>query len=111
MRNASVYHIKKTAPAVKRRLPHYLEQYQQGRSILQMAKEDANFSPYLFARYIVEEITTLKGRKKVLSEAMRDPEGILGDIQVIAEEFRATERSGSGLHQDDQNRQVSLVVA
>jgi hypothetical protein len=86
----SVNQIKKSWPGVKRRLPYFLSEYKQGKSLLDLAKE-AKYSPYLFARFIVEEVTVYRGRKKMLSEAMRDPEGLLGSIDIISEEFRAAE--------------------
>jgi len=79
---------------VKKRLPYYFDEYKRGRSILQLAR-DATFSPYLFARYIVEDATILRGGKKVLSEAMRDPEGILGRDSVLVPDYHAAEQQGA----------------
>lgn len=116
IRNESVNHIKKAAPAIKRNLGHYLEQYKQGTSILQLAKNN-RYSPYMLARYIVNEITTLGrgGRsKKILSEAMRNPEGILGNVEVIAEAFRRSEQqqkvSKGPRHEDEDDRHKKRKV-
>lgn len=54
---------------------------------------EVTFSPYLLARYMIEEMSTFRG--KMLSEAMRDPEGMLGNIDSIKDEFRATEQDGT----------------
>lgn len=112
-RNAAVNHMKKTAPIVKRQLSdYYVNEYCRGRSILDLAQQKQNinssngvvyFSPYMLARYLTEEMTSFQypanqntnhthnNHKKMLAEAMRDPEGILGNRMVLAEAFRDTE--------------------
>lgn len=92
VRNASLSHTKRHAPQVKRNLPQLLDQYKKGSSIVTLARE-VNYSPYLLARYMAEGISTFQG--KMLSEAMRDPEGLLGSTKCIKDEFLASEANHS----------------
>jgi len=98
IRTTSLNHTKKFYPTVKSSIGHLLKQYNEGISILQLAKH-AKFSPYLLARHVVEEVATLRGGKKIFSEAMRDPEVVLGDISVIAERFWPAEEAWKVEHQ------------
>ena len=82
--------MKTISPQVKRRLPSYLNEYKRGASIKDLAKK-ANYPPYLFARYIVEQVADLNKGRKGLTQAMRDPLGELGSLDVIAEEYLEAE--------------------
>jgi hypothetical protein len=90
-------HIKKTAPGIKRRLPSVVDQYTNGKSIVSLAQE-LNFSPYLLARYVVEEMCTFKG--KWLSDAMRDPEGMLVGLDIFKDNYRSSEEETSSATKD-----------
>ena len=59
-----------------------------GTSITDIAKH-ANFSPYLLARRVVEEMTDLG--KKGLGNVMKDPLGELRNIDLIKEKYRKPE--------------------
>lgn len=65
-----------------------LEQYKKGASILELARA-VNYPPHLFARYVVEAVTSL-GRKQ-LAEAMRDGTA-LKSAEVIVDEFVPSEQ-------------------
>jgi hypothetical protein len=80
-----VTHIKRTAFKLKNSLPRYLDQYKKGKSIQDIAKR-ANYSPYLLARYMVQEMTTLD--KKEITNAMKDPMNLLGTSDVIQSKYR-----------------------
>ena len=99
VRNASLVHIKRSAPTLKRRIPYCLDQYQQGASIVQLANE-TNYSPYLLARYMVEEISTYKENKKMLAAVMKDPEGMLSSIDTIDSLYHQAETNSSNLSLD-----------
>lgn len=83
-------------------MPRYLNEYQTGKTILDLAKE-ANFSPHLFARQVVEYVATGLP-KKMLGDAIRDPLGVLGP-STIAEEYQAAE-----LVREDERRQHPSVT-
>lgn len=59
---------------MKSLLPTYVKKYEAGASLLELAKE-ANYSPHLFSRYMVEEMMQIHGKK--LTDTLRDPERIL----------------------------------
>jgi hypothetical protein len=91
IRNIHLYHVKSTAPKVKKLLSKYLEEYKRGKSIKQLAKE-ANYPPYLFCRFVVEQAANLGGKgKSGLTMAMRDPIGELGNLKIINKLFLASE--------------------
>jgi hypothetical protein len=98
-RNASLIHIKKSSLGLKQRIPSLLDQYKKGSSIVQLAKE-TTYSPYLLARYIVEEISTCKENKKALSAVMKDPEGMLSNFSAISPAYQDVERNDPILQND-----------
>jgi hypothetical protein len=72
-------------------MPRYLEEYKHGKTILELAKA-ANYSPHLFARQVVEHVTSGSSlQKKMLGDAMRDPLGVLGSAGVVSEPYRDAE--------------------
>jgi hypothetical protein len=77
---------------VKATLPSLVQDYLKGCSIVDLAKK-MNYPPYLLARYVVEEVSSLSGGRKVLAKAMRDPEHCLGCVDAIMEVHRFTESS------------------
>lgn len=102
-RNCQIPHIKKTAPKVKSSMDRYLQDYLKGKSILSLAR-DANYPPHLLSRYLVEELTGLRG--KVLTEALRRPAALLAGDEVVLERYR--DSAGGG---DAPERLVREVVA
>jgi hypothetical protein len=69
----------------------FVQEYvKQGVSILALAKRE-NFSPYMFSRYIVEQVAQLPDGKKGLTRSMRDPMAVLGDQEVLVPEHRDSE--------------------
>ncbi|GKY96048.1 hypothetical protein MPSEU_000565000 [Mayamaea pseudoterrestris] len=94
VRNCMVPHIKRTSPKVKANLSKYIEQYIQGRTILSLAKE-ANYSPHLFSRYLVEALTQFKSKK--LTDALRNPEVHLVDANVFQEKYRLSQITSNRL--------------
>jgi len=89
MRNLHVVHVKKKAAAVQKNISMYLDKYKKGSSLKDLAKK-ANYPPYLFARYVLAEATTIP--KKSLTEAMRNPERQLVSIDVISPEYHPSEQ-------------------
>jgi hypothetical protein len=92
VRNASLLHIKRSSLGLKQQIAYCLDEYKGGSSIVQLAKE-MNYSPYLLARYMVEEISTCKENKIPLSDVMKDPEGMLSHLDDISPAFHHTERN------------------
>jgi hypothetical protein len=90
LRNIHVNHVKVTAPQIKRHLSNYLQDYKRGSSILCLAQQ-ANYPPYLFGRYIVEQVAQIQDGKKGLTQAMRNPLEELGSLDMIAPEYFASE--------------------
>ena len=67
---------------------HILVDYAAGNSIISIAKK-YNYSPSLLARAILGKISTFE--KKRLTNAMKDPLGMIKSIEVILEDYRGTE--------------------
>jgi hypothetical protein len=88
-RNMHVKHIKSTSYKVLNQSKMYVDQYRNGTSILQLAK-NANFSPHLMARLVVERVADTKDRnlKTFVKDAIRDPLRHLGSIECIQDDFR-----------------------
>ena len=111
VRNLSLRHVKKSSHKVKARLSSYLQQYKDGTaSIWMLAYQQANYPPYLLARWFVEAIAVLtnvddnknnqkkKKKKKAsttITQAMRDPYGVLVSLDQIAPDYHISERHGS----------------
>jgi hypothetical protein len=94
-RSLHVQHIKTMTFKIRsnnRFATKYLPEYiQQKKSIRRMA-QDANFSPYLMARLVVEHVADWKdANKKSLINAMRDPIGELGALDSIQQEYWPSE--------------------
>ena len=84
IRNMHVYHIKRTAPVVKANLDQYATEFHDnGTSILALARQ-ANYPPYLFARFMVEHLTTLK--KTDISAAVINPMLYLSDPSILLQQ-------------------------
>lgn len=93
IRNLHVHHVKINAPMVQRNMRKHAEEYaKKGRSMVSLAKQ-ANYPPYLFSRYLVEQIADLPNGKKGLTQAMREPAFILGKVSVVRAEFLESEIS------------------
>jgi len=92
-RSHHVKHIKSTAYKVRKNLQtKYINEYMQGKSIKELAKEET-YSPALLARLIIEEMTDLDlgGKKKGLGNALKNPLKELGSIHIIKQEYRKSE--------------------
>lgn len=66
----------------------------EGMSILNLAKK-INYPPSMVARAIVEHVASFDAalnRRKVITEAIRDPIRILSSPTIIAEAYRGSER-------------------
>ena len=85
IRNVHVNHIKRTAPKVKANLKHFATEYLNGTSILTLAKE-ANYPPFLFARFMVEHLTSLP--KNDVGAAVTHPGQYLTDVSVLRLMYR-----------------------
>lgn len=79
---------------MKRNLKVYLEDYKRGRSILTLAKQ-ANYPPYLFCRYIVEQVANIPNGKRGLTQAMRDPMEELKSLDIIKDPYLEAEEKMS----------------
>eukprot|EP00536_Pseudo-nitzschia_multiseries_P001752 jgi/Psemu1/181823/e_gw1.22.195.1 len=114
-RNLYVKYIKITTHKIKRDLQtKYIKEYTSGRSIIDMAKE-ANFSPALLARRVVEEMTDLG--KKELSIAMKNPLKQLSNIDYIkqkykeSEDYQQNDRSSPTINKTRLAREVHDAIA
>jgi hypothetical protein len=77
---------------VQRNVTSFVQEYvKQGLSILTLAKRE-NYPPYMLSRYIVEQVARLPDGKKGLTRSMRDPMTVLGDPDIIAPDYRDSER-------------------
>jgi len=74
-------------------MPNIIDEYVGGKSIKELART-FNYPPYLFSRYVVEALTEnhLGGGKKGLADALRNPLQRLGTLDVIAPQYRASEK-------------------
>jgi CDAN1-interacting nuclease 1 len=86
-----VSHVKKTGYRAKFLSKKHAERYTQGLSILDIAQQN-RYSPYLFARVMVKEITNITGRKEI-THAMRDPIGRLGHASAILDAYHESEHA------------------
>lgn len=88
-RNTHLIHVKRSTHRIRESIQQHLEAYTKGASILDIAKAK-NFPPYLLARLIVEKVAVQQS-KKLLTEAMRDPER-LGDISALVPDYLESEK-------------------
>lgn len=72
-------HIKRTAPHVKANLESYAAEFCQGDTTIASLAQKANYPPALFARFVLEHLTTLS--KPELTQAMA----------VLKERYRQSE--------------------
>ena len=101
IRNVHVNHIKRTAPQVKANLEQYATEYCSGTtSILALAKE-ANYPPYLFSRFLVEQITSIA--KSDLAAAVANPAQYLDDPSILKPLYRPSSE------QDTKGQQPSAL--
>jgi len=95
LRNIHLKHVKKNASALRNSAQHYIRKYyMEGMSILNLAKK-INYPPSMVARAIVEHVASFGAalnRRKVITEAIRDPIRILSSPTIIAEVYRGSER-------------------
>ena len=97
-------------------MKRHVEDYVRGSRILDMARS-MNYPPYHVARLIVENVADLRcaagagstnsgpggngaagsasTNKKAVTEAMREPQRVLGDPSVVKPEYRLSEENGS----------------
>ena len=92
-------------------------------SVLELAKQ-AKYSPYLFARFIVEAVARFpaaasstsangknanKPKKKIgVTDAMRDPKQILVSLEQIAPNYHASEEGFQRQRQQQENDDPTL---
>jgi hypothetical protein len=109
-RSLHMKHIKSTSYKVQNCfLSKYLPMYQRGNKSIQQMALEANFSPYLMARLVVDHVTNFSGKgKKRLISAMRDPIGQLGTIDCIQEAFWETENEWKQRQEGRQEQYVFL---
>ena len=103
-RSIHVKHIKSTSHKVRNNLQtKYINEYvHNGKSIIDLAK-DANFSPALLTRRILEEVTNLDlGKKGALGAALKNPLEELGSIDMIKQEFKKSEEEWQQQQQQQQ---------
>ena len=87
--------MKRNHHRIKSGKARYTESYANGESMLDLAKKN-RFSPYLLARFLVEELTQ-QGKaksKKIVTQAFRDPMKHLSTINCIAPKYRSSETAG-----------------
>mmetsp|Transcript_47133 Transcript_47133/g.69833 ORF Transcript_47133/g.69833 Transcript_47133/m.69833 type:complete len:339 (-) Transcript_47133:564-1580(-) len=80
LRNRHIIHVKRKSTQFRHSAESHIQNYRSGKSIVQLAKE-LSYPPYLVARLVVEHLAydgKLRGNKKGITEAMRDPVGKLG---------------------------------
>ena len=87
--NIHVIHIKKMAYKIKNNIQYYLDEYCKGESIVSLAKS-ANYPPYLFARLMVESLTTIS--KSDISKAVSNASSYLTDLSVIHQAYQHSEQ-------------------
>lgn len=97
-------------------MKRHVEDYVRGSRILDMARS-MNYPPYHVARLIVENVADLRcgagagstgsgtggngpagsasTNKKAVTEAMREPQRVLGDPSIVKPEYRSSEENGS----------------
>jgi hypothetical protein len=105
-RSIHVKHIKSTSHKVRNNLQTiYIKEYvHYGKSIIDLAK-DANFSPALLTRRILEEVTNIDlGKKGALGAALKNPLEELGSIDIIKQEFRKSEEEWQQQQQQQQQQ-------
>lgn len=97
-------------------MKRHMEDYVRGSRILDMARS-MNYPPYHVARLIVENVADLRcaagtgstgsgtggngaagsasTNKKAVTEAMREPQRVLGDPSIVKSEYRSSEENRS----------------
>ena len=116
LRSIHLIHVKKNAHVLRNNVKRHVEDYVRGSRILDMARS-MNYPPYHVARLIVENVADLRGaagtgstdsgavgngsagsastNKKAVTEAMREPQRVLGDKAIVKPEYRSSEENGS----------------
>lgn len=86
-------HVKSASFRVRNNLAStHLPDYRRGHKTIKEMARESNFPPALMSRAIAENVADLGGRgRKALTNAMRDPRGELGDLDVIRPEYLETE--------------------
>lgn len=103
LRNIHLVHVKKFSYILRNDFRRHLKDYAKGKSIVDVAR-GINYPPYMVARVVVENVTSLAEQnvRKAVTEAMRNPKGILGSSDVLCPEYRCSESTGvlrsCGLH-------------
>lgn len=91
LRNLHLYHVKVTARHVQTNARSYAHQYASGISILELSRKE-NYPPSLMSRCIVEQVASLPDGKKNLTRSMRDPIGVLGNVNSVSSDYAESER-------------------
>ena len=117
LRSIHLIHVKKNAHVLRNNVKRHVADYVGGRRILEMARS-MNYPPYHVARLIVENVADLRcaagtgtgtststggngaagsasSNKKAVTEAMREPQRVLGDPSIVKPEYRSSEENGS----------------
>jgi len=94
LRNVHLIHIKKYSYLLRNDARRILRDYKRGKTIVNISRA-INYPPYMVARLVVENVVDFEGQnvRKAVTEAMRDPEGKLGNPDIIAAEYRDSETS------------------
>ena len=75
----------------------HIRDYSDGKSILDLAKEE-NYSPTLLARLILEEVIDKDVQKTKINNMLKNPLEELKNIGIIKPEFRESEYQRQYLH-------------
>lgn len=116
LRSIHLIHVKKNAHVLRNNVKRHVEDYVRGSRILDMARS-MNYPPYHVARLIVENVADLRcaagtgstgsgtggngaagsasTNKKAVTEAMREPQRVLGDPSIVKSEYRSSEENRS----------------
>lgn len=131
-RTVHVTHMKRSSGGVRSRTMRHVRSYLNGASILELARRE-NFPPAMMARLIVENVAALwrrggdargqsgggrggrgngggrgggalsKADKKLVTEAIRYPEKILGRPSSLLPEYAFSEKNGKGRQRQDRD--------
>ena len=119
-RTVHVSHMKRTSGGVRSRTMRHVRSYLNGASILEVARRE-NHPPAMMARLIVENVAALwrregeesgggrgggrgggplsKANKKLVTEALRYPERVLGRASSLLPEYAFSEKNGTARQQ------------
>lgn len=90
LRHLHLVHVKRNAMRIRSSQAMLVQWYSDGQSIRQISKR-CNYPPSLTARFIVEVVAGLQNKKRTLTQAMKNPEQHLGDVDAIVTKYQVTE--------------------